>query len=148
MFPNLIRSFVWKIHIRPGFNTRISSGVRWSICAQKASLSSLCPKSSTAATYSYCVPYGGDDQDAAYLGESKLIVERTKKDKFFGPRSLQDLAAIYATVGRADDAIDLLEQLLDTVYVERITPHMLKIDPVWDPIRDNPRFQALIPRNI
>ncbi len=78
----------------------------------------------------------------------RLVIDKTKKDKFFGPANLQTLAGIYATVGRADEAIDLLEQLLDTVYYGRITPHMLNVDPVWDPIRNDSRFQALIPRNI
>ena len=86
-------------------------------------------------------------EDAA-VREVKLIIEKTKKDQFFGPGSRETLAGIYATVGRADEAIGILEQLLGTVYNNRITPHMLQIDPVWDPIRDNPRFQALIPRNI
>ena len=60
-------------------------------------------------------------EDAA-VREAKLIIDKTKKDKFFGPASLETLAEIYATVGRADEAIDILEQLLDTVYSGRITP--------------------------
>ncbi len=41
-----------------------------------------------------------------------------------------------------DAAIDQLESLL-AVPSNTAVP-MLRIDPTWDPLRDNPRFQALL----
>jgi hypothetical protein len=40
----------------------------------------------------------------------------------------------------ADEAIDLLEQLVGA----QLTEHALRLDPFWDPIREHPRFQALL----
>ncbi len=45
-------------------------------------------------------------------------------------------------VGEYDAAIDQLERLL-AVPSPTAVP-MLRIDPAWDPLRDNPRFQALL----
>ena len=84
----------------------------------------------------------GEEESA--IREAKLAVEQTEKDKFEGPENLQALAGIYALVGREDDAIDLLEQLLGMVYDESITTDVMKQDPVYDSLRDNPRFQALL----
>jgi serine/threonine-protein kinase len=82
-------------------------------------------------------------QDAAAVREAKLAVDLTAKDAFEGPTSLESLAQVYAHVGRHEEAIDLIERLLGTVYAGAINQHFLKLDPVWDPLRDNPRFEAL-----
>ena len=52
------------------------------------------------------------------------------------------LAEIYAWVGEYDEAFRLLDHLLDTP--NGMTVPLLKLDPVWDPLRKGPRFQALI----
>ncbi len=67
----------------------------------------------------------------------------TAKDVYEGPEQLENLAQIYAAVGRHDEAIDLLERLLKTVYENSITLDVLKISPDWDPLRESPRFQEL-----
>jgi tetratricopeptide (TPR) repeat protein len=56
-------------------------------------------------------------------------------------------ALIYATLGRADDAMPLLEKLCrpppNQIVGWPLTSALLRLDPLWDRIRDDPRFQAL-----
>ncbi|HKI44303.1 MAG TPA: hypothetical protein VKA08_03110 [Balneolales bacterium] len=55
------------------------------------------------------------------------------------------LCEIYARAGDADKAIPILQQIFKARGTgEIITAHVLKNDPVWNPIRKDPRFQALI----
>jgi serine/threonine-protein kinase len=54
------------------------------------------------------------------------------------------LAQIYAWTGDKDQALELIEKLLTTP--NGLTAPMLKLDPAWDPLREDPRFQALISR--
>jgi serine/threonine-protein kinase len=51
------------------------------------------------------------------------------------------LARIYVLVGKREKALDLLEPLLQRHY---ISPGWLKIDPTFDPLRGNPRFERLV----
>jgi eukaryotic-like serine/threonine-protein kinase len=51
------------------------------------------------------------------------------------------VAWIYATIGAKDAAIALLDSLLHVPSI--ISPGMLRLDPAWTPLRDNPRFQHL-----
>ena len=82
-------------------------------------------------------------QGDAAVQEAKLAVDLTAKDVYEGPKELENLAKVYTLVGRHDEAIDLLERLLKTVYEDSITLELLKIDPEWDPLRENPRFKKL-----
>jgi TolB-like protein/Tfp pilus assembly protein PilF len=59
-----------------------------------------------------------------------------------------DLAAIYAQVGRTDEAIALISELLkSSSVVSPITPNLLRLDPDFDPLREDSRFQALLKEN-
>ena len=82
-------------------------------------------------------------QSDAAVQEAKLAVDLTAKDVYEGPEKLENLAQIYAAVGRHDEAIDLLERLLKTVYQNSITLEMLELNPDWDPLREHPRFKKL-----
>lgn len=55
-----------------------------------------------------------------------------------------DLAEIYIRVGEYEAAIDQLEYLLSVPST--ITIPLLRVDPLYDPLRDHPRFQALLER--
>ena len=59
-----------------------------------------------------------------------------------GPYFQHQLARIYILVGEPEKALDQLEPLLKIPYV--LSPGWLKIDPNFDPLRKNPRFQKLV----
>ena len=73
-----------------------------------------------------------------------MAVEIASDDLFLGPAFLEDLARVYATVKEEDKAIDLLEQLMETHYDDAISVWDLKKSMIWDPLRNNPRFQRLV----
>ncbi len=58
----------------------------------------------------------------------------------------EDLARILVRVGEHDAAVEVLEDLLGRPAL--ITPHELRLDPRFDPIRDDPRFQELADRPV
>ena len=53
------------------------------------------------------------------------------------------MATSYALLGDADHAIPILKRLLHTPHGVPITPAWLRLDPGWDQIRNDPRFQEL-----
>jgi hypothetical protein len=60
-----------------------------------------------------------------------------------GPTQEEHMADIYALLGDADPTIPILWRLLQIQYGFAITPAMLRLGPVWDQIRSDPRFQKL-----
>jgi hypothetical protein len=64
------------------------------------------------------------------------------KDAFFGPEITASVAEVHAILGNNARAIEILEGLLSRpswVAVEG-----LRVDPVWDPLRNDPHFRALL----
>ena len=59
-----------------------------------------------------------------------------------GPYFQHQLARIYILVGEPDKAMDQLEPLLKIPYY--LSPAWLRIDPTFDPLRNNPRFRKLV----
>jgi TolB-like protein/Tfp pilus assembly protein PilF len=78
------------------------------------------------------------------IAQGKRAVELTPEsaDAFDGPQLTASLAQIYAWVGEKDQALRLVDRSLQTP--NGVTVSMLKLDPMWDPLRNDPRFQALI----
>jgi TolB-like protein len=90
-------------------------------------------------------------QIMALLGEKDAAVAEALRarqllpesvDAFEGPQIAQQLAEVYAINGDATRAIDILDELFQRP--SGITTHLLKLQLQWDPIRKDPRFQALI----
>ncbi len=66
-----------------------------------------------------------------------------------GPIQIEILARVAAQTGKPDRAIGVLQGLLSIPYASTLasnlplTPGLLRLDPMIDPLRDNPRFQKL-----
>jgi serine/threonine-protein kinase len=86
----------------------------------------------------------GLSQKEAAIAEGKRAVELLpeSEDAFDGPKVALMLAIIYAWTNEADQALQLLDHLL--AVPNGVTVPVLKLDPVWDPLRNDPRFQVLI----
>jgi TolB-like protein/Flp pilus assembly protein TadD len=84
----------------------------------------------------------GQKQEAIAEGKRAVELLPESQDALDGPQATADLAQIYAWTGEFDEAFRLLDHLF--VVPSHLTVPMLKLDPAWDPLRHDPRFQALI----
>jgi TolB-like protein/Tfp pilus assembly protein PilF len=86
----------------------------------------------------------GRNADALRLAREAVEAEPIEKDSFVGTDFLVGLAQIEAHSGESEEALKLLRQLLIIPAGEFVSVARLKIDPVWDPIRNHPGFQKLL----
>jgi TolB-like protein/Flp pilus assembly protein TadD len=84
----------------------------------------------------------GRKQEAIAEGKRAVELLAESQDAFDGPKITASLAEIYALTGEYDEAFRLLEHLLQVP--NGLTVSTLKLDPAWDPLRKDQRFQALI----
>src|SRR5438552_2474214 len=84
----------------------------------------------------------GRKEEAIAEGKRAVELLPESQDAFDGPKCIASLAQIYAWTGESDEAFRLIDHLLGVPNGLAIS--MLKLDPVWDPLRKDPRFQALI----
>src|SRR5436190_5493550 len=84
----------------------------------------------------------GRKEEAIAEGKRAVELLPESQDALDGPQGTAALAQIYASTGERDEAFRLLDHLL--AVPSGLTVPMVKVDPVWDPIRNDPRFQALI----
>jgi TolB-like protein/Tfp pilus assembly protein PilF len=85
----------------------------------------------------------GDKGAALALSEQAMAANPIEKDALDGPVSLAILAQVAAQMGEPDRAIAALQKLLSIPY-GGVTPALLRLDPMFDPLRNDPRFQKLI----
>jgi tetratricopeptide (TPR) repeat protein len=86
--------------------------------------------------------YAGRYEEAIREGKRGLELLPPSKDMYFGPYIQHQLVRIYVLAGQPELALDQLEPLLQMPYT--LTPAWLKIDPTFDSLRGNPRFQKLV----
>ena len=94
------------------------------------------------ASYGLALAYLGRREEAIRAGQRATPVGSVAKDANFGPYYQHQLARIYMIVGEHEKALDQLEPLLKMPYY--LSPAWLRIDPNFDPLRGNPRFQKLV----
>jgi len=82
--------------------------------------------------------------DALKTAQQLVDVLPPEKDALLGAANLAGLAEIEARSGAAAEAVKNLRRLLSIPAGESVTIIRLKIDPVWDPIRNDPGFQQLL----
>jgi TolB-like protein/class 3 adenylate cyclase/Tfp pilus assembly protein PilF len=86
----------------------------------------------------------GDGQLAMKYIERAISLTPASKDALEGPRYEETHARIAARFGQKDLAISILAHLLTLSYRDPITPALLRLDPMFDPLRNDPRFQKLV----
>jgi eukaryotic-like serine/threonine-protein kinase len=86
--------------------------------------------------------YLGRKEEAIREGQRGVALQPVARDAFDGPYEQHQLVRIYMLVGEPEKALDQLEPLLKTPYY--LSPGWLRIDPNFDPLRSNPRFQKLV----
>jgi TolB-like protein/Tfp pilus assembly protein PilF len=68
------------------------------------------------------------------------------RDAFAAPEYLGYLAQVHVMFGENDEAIALLQQIMSIPAGLSMSSALLKLDPVWDSLRKDARFQALLER--
>lgn len=87
----------------------------------------------------------GDFQGAIEAGKQALEITPVSKDALNGPDHIYRLAEVYALSGESDLALDVLEDLLS--YPNTTTVWRIKLNPLFDSLRDHPRYLRLLADN-
>ena len=84
----------------------------------------------------------GRKQEAIREGRLAVRLAPVEEDAIRGWGLLEQLAVIYAIVGEPEQALDVIESLL--AMPAEVSVPLLRLDPMWRPLHDHPRFMALV----
>ena len=89
----------------------------------------------------------GDKAQALTLAERAMAANPIEKDAMSGPGGIEVFARVAAQTGERDRAIAALRKLLSIPYSGPVgmplTPALLRLDPMFDPLRNDHEFQTL-----
>ena len=132
-----------------GFARRLegdSAGARVAFDSARVMLEALVDEHPTEPRYRSALGLAlaglGRAEEAVREGEEGLRLMPPEREAWRGTWQVGQLARIYAMTGRVEEAIDRLEYLLSSPSDESVWT--LRLDPSWDPLRENPRFRALV----
>jgi serine/threonine-protein kinase len=130
-----------------------TAGAKVTAAQARSTLESLCKNQPDNALL-----VAGLSPANAVLGEKELALKEAEraimlpssiKDRVQGPACEEVLALVETMVGENSRAISTLTRLLETPYGSLIyggtpiKPALLRLDPLWDPLRGDPAFQKL-----
>jgi serine/threonine-protein kinase len=102
------------------------------------------PWDSLGLLSSLCLSYAGSGRADLVRQRGKELqdLQPHKRDALWGTDFLRNLAEAYTRIGDLDAAIDQLEIVLSVPSI--MTSRLLAVDPIWDPLREHPRFPSLL----
>ena len=136
----------WGIHLAQAHALRgDAANVR--LCAEEARKAyeeqlKAAPRNAQQHTlYGVALAYLGRKADAVREGERGVALLPVSQDAYAGAYMQHQLARIHILTGEPEEALDRLEPLLTIPYF--LSPGWLRIDPTFDPLRGNRRFEKL-----
>jgi TolB-like protein/Tfp pilus assembly protein PilF len=95
-------------------------------------------------TLAWAETWLGEKAAALAHAQRAIALMPASKDAFTGPGYEDTLARIEAHFGDKENAIAALQHLLSISYGSPVTPALLRLDPDWDPLRGDPRFEKIV----
>ena len=85
--------------------------------------------------------------EAIREGKRAVSLYPQSRDAYGAPHYVNSLAMIYTVAGEYEEAINQLEYLMSIASGDIVSIPVLRLDPMWDPLRQHPRFKRLLEEN-